>query len=53
MSQTWMACHKFYKRYTLVIELKKQHRLYNFGTSVFFKFNFNIKIYFCYFLVPN
>jgi len=48
-----VICHKFRKRYTLLLELKISCRLYNFGTLIFFKYNFDTKIYFCYFLVSS
>jgi hypothetical protein len=31
----------------------KIYKLYIFGSSMFFQFDFGIKIYFCYFLVPD
>ena len=31
----------------------KVYKLYIFSSSKFFQFNFSIKIYFCYFLVPD
>ena len=51
--KTWVTCHKFRKRYILLFELKISCRLYNFGTLVFFKYNFDTKVYFCYFLVSS
>jgi hypothetical protein len=51
--KTWVTCHKFCKRYTLLLKLKISCRLYNFSTLVFFKYNFDTKVYFCYFLVSS
>jgi len=52
--KTWqilVACHKFQKTWTLVLQLKQSYKLYNFGPSTFFQFHFGTTIYFCYFLI--
>jgi len=46
-----MSCYKFRKEYTLFFKLKKSHKSYNITTLIFLQFDFNIKIYFCYFLI--
>jgi len=48
-----MVCHKFHKRCTLILKLKKSRKFFDFGPSMFFQFNIYVKIYFCYFFIPG
>jgi len=44
--KTWVACHKFKQRCTLVLQLKQPRKLYNFGSSTFYQFYFGMKVHF-------
>jgi hypothetical protein len=44
--QTCKVCHEFHKICTSVLELQQSHKLYNFGTSIFFQSNFDKFFYF-------